>query len=46
VILDRRKGIVVESINGRRRSAAASAARDIMTDLQKSGWALVHHPPR
>jgi hypothetical protein len=48
VILDRRKGdrrrihqrATPERRHGERRR------HDIMTDLQKSGWALVHHPSR
>jgi hypothetical protein len=48
VILDRRKGdrrrihqrATPERRHGERRR------HDVMTDLQKSGWALVHHPPR
>jgi hypothetical protein len=44
VILDRRKVDRPQSINGRRLSArhGERRRRDVMTDLWKSGWALVH----
>jgi len=43
VILDRRKVDRPQSISGRRLSAATERRRrDVMTDLWKSGWALVH----